>query len=508
MTVRTFFPRIRQPAAVSLLLAVAVCTGVSDRGMAQQPGGSVPSAGNSPAWQSLDTRGPAHPSGAGPKIIVRPPTFRSDDVGHLVAEPNVQYRSPKPEVPYQQYVPPSGSRSAAREDIRNVNLNVAPPDGAVVPPQYPAVAPGYRQQPVENVMPGTPQPIFGDVVFDEFRGEIVPEAECNGRGCNTREVWDPLKQLFSGGNVTEFGGWDLNECDECSPFKQLFAFKLYKTSCDPGIGRERVRFALMEIERSEPLNNFSIQYADYNKLHYPDRSEYFWAKQGRSPAAPEKTVDYQDIILRLEQGGKRASFFTAIPFRLLNPVVNDNTAGPADISFGPKVVIVDGRRWQLSHLFTTTVQAGAVPRGLSAGHTSLEPAFMLRYKWTDSTYIHGDLKWRFPVGGDPVFKGDVLKWGIGVSTILYETDTFAALPTLEFVGWNMMSGAKTGPDGIVTDVDQESFYSIYPGMRFVLGPSGDLGLFELGIGGGFTLNGIGNDAIFETMFRLDMRFSW
>jgi len=481
MTVRQTFPRTRLPAAFPLLLAVLVCLAPAGRGLAQV---------RSDRLQPVE--GPAEaghykPDGTSPrpKIIVRPPTFRSDDVGRLVAEPNIQFRSPQPEISYQRYLPPSGAFAPAGDpgipsggDLRNVNLDVAPPAGAL-PEVHPPMAPGYQPQPVDNVLPGTPQPIFGDIVSDQPGGVIVMEGECEGGECNT--------------------------CDECSPFKQLFAFKLYKTSCDPGIGRERVRFALMEVERSEPLNSFSIRYNSFYDLHFPDRAEYFWAKQGRSPGLPERTVDYQDVILRLEQGGGRFSMFTEIPFRVLDPEVNGNTAGLADISFGPKVVIVNGKRWQLSHLFTTTVQAGAVPRGLSAGHTSLEPGFMLRYKWTDSTYIHGDLKWRFPVGGDPFHKGDLLKWGLGVSTILYETDTFAALPTFEFVGWHVMDGLKTQPDGVIAPVDGEAFFSIYPGMRFVLGPSGDLGLFELGIGSGFTLS---NNGFFETAFRLDMRFSW
>jgi hypothetical protein len=480
MTVRQTFPRTRLLAAFSLLAAI-VCLGAAARGFAQEPDGGVGQASN--PFGRLGK--PSYGATPRPKIIVRPPTFRNDDVGRLVAEPNVQFRSPPRDISYEQYAPPPASAGAGNPDmpsdgdIRNVNLDVAPPPGGAVPEMYPAIAPGYQPQAVENVLPGSSQPIFGDVISDEPGGVVVMEGECEGGDCNA--------------------------CNECSPFKQLFAFKLYKSSCDPGIGRERVRFALMEIERSEPLNSFSIRYGSFYNLHFPDRAEYFWAKQGRSPAAPEKTVDYQDIVLRLEQGGKRFSMYTEVPFRVLNPTVNPITAGPADISFGPKVVIVDGKRWQLSHIFSTFIQAGSVHRGLTAGHTSLEPGFMLRYKWTDSTYIHGDLKWRFPVGGDPGFQGDVLKWGIGVSTILYETDTFAALPTLEFVGWHVMSGMKTQPDGIIADVDQDSFFSIYPGMRFVLGPSGDLGLFELGVGGGFTLS---NNGFFETMFRLDMRFSW
>jgi hypothetical protein len=469
MTVRTILSGTRSPAAFAVLLAVVACIGPLRRAEAQPPDGGTAS----------------HPASR-PKIIVRPPTFRSDDVGRLVAEPNIQFRSPPSAVPYQQYSPatPEGGTSPfpgspPETGIRNVNLDVALPEGAVLPETHPPAAPGYQSPPVESVMPGGPQPIFGDIVSDEPGGVIVMEGECNGEDCNG--------------------------CDECHPFKQLFAFKLYKTSLDPGIGRERVRFALMEIERSEPLNSFSIRYNSFYDLHFPDRAEYFWAKQGRSPSKPEKTVDYQDIILRLEQGGGRFSMFTEIPFRVLDPVVNGNTAGLADISFGPKVVIVNGKRWQLSHLFTTTVASGAPQRGLSAGHVSLEPGFMLRYKWTDSTYIHGDLKWRFPVGGDPFHKGDVLKWGLGVSSILYETDTFAALPTLEFVGWHVLDGMKTLPSGVVAPVDGEAFFSIYPGMRFVLGPSGDLGLFELGVGSGFTLS---NNGFFETAFRLDMRFSW
>lgn len=403
-----------------------------------------------------------------PRIIVRPPLMQSDPVGRLIVEPNVEVGTQYP----QMHVPPHFSPQDNPE-----SLGGPMPKGSqpllLAPVSQPPVPDGYEQPPVEQIIPGTTEPLFEQIITESPEGEYYQE-ECD-------------------------------DCSDCHPLWRLITFRLYKTSLDPGIGRERVMFAPMELDTTEPLTSISIRYNSYWGMKTPDRGEYFWANPNASKLRPERQVDYQEVMLRMENGGDRFSMITEIPLRILDPVVNDNTTGLSDISFGPKMVLVKGKRWQISHIFRTILKTGAVTRGLSAGHTSLEPAILARYMWTPDTFFHGELKWRFPVGADPDFGGSVLRYGFGASSILYETDTFAAMPTLEFVGWVALDGQKTRPDGLIKDVDSEQFFSIHPGMRFVLGPKGDLGLFELGIGSGFML---ANNGYFEQSLRIDLRFSY
>lgn len=394
------------------------------------------------------------------RIIVRPPVFHRGEGGALLAEPNVSL---------------SGAPGKAG--------GLFPPgavaiDGmATIPPVPPA--PGADG-------PGPPDAPPSDPLFERIAEGVAPPEVVFGDGEYYEEEPPP-------------------ECDYCDPLHQLFAFKLFKTRADEGIGHERVMLAPMELDISQPLNNFRARYETYQDMVTPDRAEYFWARPGVGPPLPERRVDYQDLRFLLEVGGGRFSMLTEIPIRSIDPVVNDNTTGLGDINFGPKTVLVNGRRWQLSTIFRTFLRTSSTKRGLGPGHVALEPGLLLRYEWTKQTYLHAELKYRFAAGGNKDFTGQVMRYGLGVSTIAYETDTFAMLPTLEFVGWMVMDGEKSLPSGSIVGVDGENFGAVYPGLRFVLGPAGDLGLFELGVQPGF---GFGDNGFFETHFKVDLRFSY
>lgn len=380
------------------------------------------------------------------RIVVRPPRFRRDHTGFIVTKPNVEvFGEPTHSLPARPITP---QRRAVHND------------------------------PSES--------IFGEVVGALPEPQVVVTDEY-GHHCEScdRE--------------------DCDGCDECSPWHQLFAFKLFKTSCDIGIGHERVMFAPFELENAQPLNNVAVRWDTYNRMITPDRAEYFWARPGVGPPLPEENVDYQELRFRLETGGELFSMITEIPLRSVDPVVNDNTTGLSNIRLAPKAVLINGRRWKVSTIFSTFLKTGSPARGWAVDQISLEPGLLVRYEWTKRTFLHSQVLFRFPVGGDPDFAGQVLKYGFGVSTILYETDTFAALPVVEFVGWSVLDGQKSLPDGSIVGVDGENFGAVFPGIRFVLGPANELGLFELGIAGGVSF---ANNGFFENMLRVDLRFSY
>ena len=84
-------------------------------------------------------------------------------------------------------------------------------------------------------------------------------------------------------------------------------------------------------------------------------------------------------------------------------------------------------------------------------------------------------------------------------------DTFAVLPTFEMVGWTFLDGMKTLPNGEVVGVDGDGTFSLLPGTRLVLGPAGDLGLFEVGVAGGL---GFDDDGWYDGIFRTELRWSF
>src|SRR5258708_37917017 len=127
-------------------------------------------------------------------------------------------------------------------------------------------------------------------------------------------------------------------------------------------------FAPFEIETSQPANNFRLKAMSAFGLQTPDRAEYLWAKiGGPGPTSPVNRVNYQTYDAIYEAGGKRFSLVTDIPLRYMHPDNNISGAGIGNISLAPKMVIVDGRDWQITQIFRTYLPTGAANRGTSNG---------------------------------------------------------------------------------------------------------------------------------------------
>ena len=177
----------------------------------------------------------------------------------------------------------------------------------------------------------------------------------------------------------------------------------------------------------------------------------------------------------LEVGGKKFSVGTDIPIRIVEPEVYGNSGGFGDVSIITKAVFLDGKKWQLANTFEVYIPSGDRSAGLGTGHASLEPGFAWRYKWSDVTYLHGDLKFWIPLGADDVHGGEVLSYGIAMSHVWRDGDDYAIMPTIEFVGMSFLDGQLTVPTATlpVTPndtiyVDPDGIFNIHPGVRFVM----------------------------------------
>ena len=292
-------------------------------------------------------------------------------------------------------------------------------------------------------------------------------------------------------STDQFWGPVLEDEQNLGWLQRMFYFS--QQGCDDGIGQERVMFALFETEQSQPQGNFRIRFASSYGLRSPDRAEYLWAKiGGPGPPNPETNVDYQDLRATLEAGQGKFSFVTEVPLRMLQPEWNNSGSGLGNISLAPKVVLLDGVDWQISHVFRTYLPTGATGLGASNGHVSLEPGLLIRHRWSCDTYLHGQMKYWIPIAATPGYSGYVGIFGGGISHVWLESDAFAVLPTFEIMGYSVNGGGATVPQvlpgGAITGVRtaaSEVFANLVPGVRFVLGPEGDLGLCELGVYSGF-----------------------
>jgi hypothetical protein len=127
----------------------------------------------------------------------------------------------------------------------------------------------------------------------------------------------------------------------------------------------------------------------------------------------------------IERGTDQFSVATELPLRIVDPIDRRNTAGFGDMNVTTKTVLLNGRKWQLAHVFRSYFPTGSFRRGTGNGHFSLEPGVAYRYKFSDITYLHGDLKYWFPLGADPIYGGQFLNYGIGISRVAVDRDDFA-----------------------------------------------------------------------------------
>jgi len=273
------------------------------------------------------------------------------------------------------------------------------------------------------------------------------------------------------------------------PVAQGGFFTGWLTNGGSGIGSERVIHAPFEIDTTQPFGNFAIKTHMVTGQRFPDRAEFFWSRAGgRGPALPETSVNYQEVRLKLELGKGKFSTTTEVPFRWLDPERNANHAGLGDLTTATKTVLVDGEAWQITQFFKTHFNTGAPKMGLGTGHIALEPGFLFRYRWSEFTYLHSEVRYLFPLGADPLFAGEVLRYGLGISHLWLQNDEVALIPTFEFVGWSISGGQQTSPLAVPSPTDGTHIFNVYPGLRIVHDTNSDLGLLEVGIRGSFPVS--------------------
>jgi hypothetical protein len=234
----------------------------------------------------------------------------------------------------------------------------------------------------------------------------------------------------------------------------------------------------------------------------PRRAEFFWAKAPppTGPARAESSVDYQEAQLYVEKVlTDGLSAFVETGFRLLNPDVNDNTGGLADMNFGVKCALYDCEDFLLTFQFRTYLPTGDADRGLGTDHVSLEPALLFYMPWDDRWTIEGEFKWWIPIDGTE-FAGDILRYGVGVSYAVYDDCCLSVRPVVEVVGWTVLDGMATAVSqkDIVTLEDSagDTIVNAKLGVRVWCGSSD----FYAGYGRPLT-----GDRWYENTWRLEWR---
>ncbi|MEQ1828040.1 MAG: hypothetical protein ABL921_18915 [Pirellula sp.] len=274
-----------------------------------------------------------------------------------------------------------------------------------------------------------------------------------------------------------------------------------------GLGHERLAFSLFDIDPAQPFNNFRIRSVLANRMHLPDRAEYFWAKAGsvKGPPLGESVLNYQEARIRMELGSKKLSTAFEVPFRSTDPQVNKNHAGLGDMQLIVKTVLLDGKQWMLTQYFGTHFSSGNAAAGLGTGHVGLEPGLLFRNELQENTWMHGELKFWFPLGADPQHGGQVLKFATGFNRVWIETDHNAWIPSVELAAFSVLNGMATNAAGVLRSIDHDSIFYFTPGMHYAVDQKGDFGLFEVGSSVSMAIS---RERFTDTTWIFDMRWSW
>lgn len=370
----------------------------------------------------------------------------------------------------------------------------AGPNPGVWPTESPPLGSGPGGMTFNGPIGGEPLPLsesFGDsIVAGPMPGEGMPPASVILGPPELCETCEPtLGQLLR----SKFDQWTFNAADRILATRQ---------HVDAGMGTLWVEHAPMVLDTTQPRRQIRLRLDAGQGLVYPDRGTWLWAPPGTGPNYPGK-VATRDFKLMFELGSDALGIQTELPLRGYTAEEGFGQSGFGDMEITQKLRIKNGNRIQISQMLRIYAPTGNIATGMGNGHTTLEPGVLGRFKQSDRTYFHGELKYWIPLGADPTFSGQILTYGVGMSTVWHETLTSAWIPTLEMQSLNFSGGKKTGPGNVALPV-KDPTAMIYPGIRFVRDSGGDLGVMEFGAAYGI---GFTEERTFDSLLRLELKFS-
>jgi hypothetical protein len=230
-----------------------------------------------------------------------------------------------------------------------------------------------------------------------------------------------------------------------------------------------------------PFDQIRLRYdTAYNNTPFTSRAEYFYAaSRPFGPGLPkgERSVDYQDVSLYGEKTlGDDWSIFGELAVRWLNPEINDNAVGLADMTVGGKWAALHTDNSIFSFLLRGYIPSGDASRGLGTRHFSVEPGLLGLTRLTDKWNLESELTYWIPINGSD-FAGGVVRYGLGVSYLLWSDDTRYIAPVVEGLGWTAVDGLKSQltPNGpLVQSAAGDTIINLKVGVRTRVGPNSDV----------------------------------
>ncbi len=217
-------------------------------------------------------------------------------------------------------------------------------------------------------------------------------------------------------------------------------------------------------------------------LDKPSRAEFFWPvgrPLGPGPG-PETGVDYQDVSAYVEwaPASSRWSLFAEMPFRFIDPELNNNTSGFSDGNAGFRLALKQDACQTTTFQLRTYFPSGDGSRGLGTEHVSIEPALLHYRQLAPRLALELELRDWIAVDGTDDFAGNVLRYGAGFSYLLTDSCTTPIKAVVEFVGWTVVDGmtafSPVAGQRVIEDAAGDTIVNAKVGLRGSLSPCCDL----------------------------------
>ena len=244
-------------------------------------------------------------------------------------------------------------------------------------------------------------------------------------------------------------------------------------------------------------NRFRVRFDAGYGLSPADRAEFFYASTG----VPAGNVDYQEFSSYLEVARTDwLSGFIEAPLKFINPDLVQNTSGVGDINVGFKAVLLAAQRSCTTFQFRTYLPTGDDSRRLGTGNVNVEPALLNYFRLDDRWTMESEFRTWVPVTS-AAFPGTILRYGTGIS---YNSRSGCSCqpsfsPVLEIVGWTVLDGLATMPDGSARSASGDTIVNAKFGVRASF--KGD----QLYAGFGQALTA---QHWYEQIFRVEYRFQF
>ncbi len=394
-----------------------------------------------------------------------------------------------------------------------------------VPEQVPPPpAPGPASPPpvaAEPLPPGASGPI-GPVAFPDTPAKLPPGdvpgtvgcATCGGIGQVPVREGGPGFQTCSSCR----GAGCVPGRKPCYPYEGntlfgRFCAEIYSSICcpdpcyEPGWVAAANAAFFVDYARPRTVMRFRNDYGW--DLQFPDRNEFFWAReQIQKNTPPSKTGTFTSIpggvgpgrpstfpktkpflgqpSLRYDQltfysetaTSTRASLFVELAYRTVTPKLGGYHAGFADMNIGTKGVLLDTELLLLTMQFRTYLPTGQSGSGLGTGHISLEPSLLASLKLSPNAYFQGQLSEWIPIGGDNNYQGAIIHYHGSYNQVLFRFAPDSPLiATFEGVGYTFQDGAYTNPAiGPYVKSSGTTYYNLGAGLRAVISNAVDFGV--------------------------------